>query len=119
MFNRSNPARAKTKPTWKSKPKNPPKGEFLALFRNGHGTWKIQMVAIGATPEARKPIFRFQLWAHPEDGGMPIKEGPCGFTLTPAEIKKLIDALSTALEKIETGEFDLLDDNNALPGRSR
>lgn len=119
MYNQPYQAKKKTTRAWKPKPKNPPKGEFIAMFRNGEGTWKIQMVAMGATPESRKPIFRFQLWAHPEDGGMPIKEGPCGFTLSPAEIKKLIEALAAALEKIETGEFDLLDDNNALPGRSR
>jgi hypothetical protein len=107
---------AKSKSAWKPTMVNKPKGMVLpTMFRNGLGTWKIQMVAVGPTPETRKPIFRFQLWAHPENGGMPIKEGPCGFTLNMPEVKKLINSLTEALRQAESGEFNLLDDNNALP----
>jgi len=119
MPNQSCRAAIKAKRAWYSKPKNPPKGEFLAMFRKGEGTWRIQLFATGPSPDARKVTFRFQLWSHPEQGGRPKTDGPSGFSLTLAEVKKLIEALAAALEKIETGEFDLLDDNNALPGRSR
>jgi len=116
MSNQNLPKRA-----WKAKTKNMPKGEFLAMFRKTEGTWRIQMVAVGPTPEARKVIFRVQLWDHADavGGTRPKKDGPSGFTLTPVEVKKLIAALEAGLDNINTGEFDLLDDDNALPGRSR
>lgn len=103
-----------------SKVKNRPKGEFVCAFRNGVGTWRIQLIAMGSGPDTRKAYFRFQLWSHPEDGGLPIKDGPgCGFTLSVKEAATLVKELTAALRRIETGEFNIHDPKNALVTRSK